>query len=1348
MQLAPRSFCVLWILFIGVHAFGQPVTQPVPATRPAAAILHEPDMPIKGAASSPETIAAILRQAGLHTRLISAREMADQSILNPAAFDILVLPTGESFPVEARDNVVQFLRDDGSLIAMGGYAFNHLLRLENGQWQGEEDLCKARLEQATGKDRSLIANGDMERVRELAEPGRASAGQWTRTSPDCLLVGESPHEGQWCAKAVVRPGDADKGPTFWQEVSCKPGTMYQVSGWLRSEKLVETGMAYIALYQHDGQGKLVAFNDFAVARGTTNWAYHKLVVTTGPSVQRLMVRFGLYQTHGTAWFDDIRLSDITGGRVRPMNTSTGKPMDGLVVAPEQIGMFDASYPLKRAVGIHAAAGQRFFSGEIGVSQPLTGWAASGVIGSNNARWIPLVEAVDRYGRPRGAAGAMLVHYNGHYAASCWAYFGVDNVDLFGEMHGPMAQGLANAARFMAARTFLRNLKTDHRFYKPGEQATASVAIDNRGRSASRVKITIIASGRQTDPRQLESMPLLRQEYIVTIPAGKAEEIAVQITIPETPRNLYEVRAILEPPRGHAESSIIDEMVTGFVVDSDAAIKAGPELRFKDNYFTVNGRPMFLFGTDAFAYTYKSSYSNPLTWAADMQACEDVGLNLYENLNHVRPNREMTEDDWRDFRAMGQLSQRQDLVYMPGMLIGHNVAVGDEMLARQSALCAQYAERFKDLPGLLYYINGDYQMMLDQHPKEVEILWNRWLKDRYETTDKLRAAWGEVAAKMEIGRMPFWPPDSGKWNDTAIVDRMRFQNWLTRRWNESHVAAIRKHDSLHPITSEYYQIPFGGMDLIQTIDGQDVSNFGFFSTPGKDIDILPLKIRFNDLRVRGKGVALGEYGVKTHPAWSVENGATDYHIVRSEEEQIQLFMAVAHYALGMGAGKVQNWCLQDAQDSVFPWGLFYPNQLIPKDVAYVHRNQSLIWRHFAPRYVAPELTVCVPNNLRLGNFEAVGRDVADRCFETLLGLHYDFNVIDDHHLADVPDDTKAIIYPSPFSLGDETYQRLLTLARKGVHILVTGDISYDENRKRNRTQRLKELAGVEFVAEEYPDIERPTGAGIGISSTSKPDDPAASLHPCIRVRPAGAQVLQARADGTPLLVRQNKVFLCLDPIELSGNTAAEEARRRIYSTFLETTAVKPLPIEPNEPWLHVMAQPTVKGTVHAVFNCRTDQGQQEVVIPTAAGRLTLKTRNRWPALAAVTDDGKIVAVNAFGEASIGKDPLLRGEGMKALLSLDGQDLRQSRAVLITPFQRGTLIMPSSSTTNDAGGVHVLDFSGGQWKEYENLSIDPRNAMVELDSDRATCVLVLDRGLNGRWREHLKQAMLGPTSIDGY
>lgn len=50
---------------------------------------------------------------------------------------------GNSFPVEALENVVTFLRDDGNLITMGGYVFDHPLRCEDGRWQ--ENLSQAML---------------------------------------------------------------------------------------------------------------------------------------------------------------------------------------------------------------------------------------------------------------------------------------------------------------------------------------------------------------------------------------------------------------------------------------------------------------------------------------------------------------------------------------------------------------------------------------------------------------------------------------------------------------------------------------------------------------------------------------------------------------------------------------------------------------------------------------------------------------------------------------------------------------------------------------------------------------------------------------------------------------------------------------------------------------------------------------------------------------------------------------------------------------------------------------------------------------------------------------------------
>ena len=71
-----------------------------------------------------------------------------------------------------------------------------------------------------------------------------------------------------------------------------------------------------------------------------------------------------------------------------------------------------------------------------------------------------------------------------------------------------------------------------------------------------------------------------------------------------------------------------------------------------------------------------------------------------------------------------------------------------------------------------------------------------------------------------------------------------------------------------------------------------------------------------MRAQGRSVGLGEYGVKTHPAWSRENGASGYHLVRTVDEQKQLFCAVAHYAFGLGCSRVQNWCLRDSDERVF------------------------------------------------------------------------------------------------------------------------------------------------------------------------------------------------------------------------------------------------------------------------------------------------------------------------------------------------------------------------------------------------------------------------------------------------
>ena len=188
----------------------------------------------------------------------------------------------------------------------------------------------------------------------------------------------------------------------------------------------------------------------------------------------------------------------------PVNTATGAPGDGLQVSPAQIGIFDASYPLKRAVELRTATEQSIVDVPVTLAEPPAGWAASGVVGYDNARWIPLLESFDRFGRPRGAAGAMLLNYQGYYAGSGWIYFGVDNTDLFADADSPAARLLQQAVRFAIRKMFLRNVQTDVALYRDGERVHASVVVENRGSHEQRAEVAFTlgtAAGSPVAPRR-------------------------------------------------------------------------------------------------------------------------------------------------------------------------------------------------------------------------------------------------------------------------------------------------------------------------------------------------------------------------------------------------------------------------------------------------------------------------------------------------------------------------------------------------------------------------------------------------------------------------------------------------------------------------------------------------------------------------------------------------------------------------------------------------------------------------------------------------------------------------------
>ena len=109
---------------------------------------------------------------------------------------------------------------------------------------------------------------------------------------------------------------------------------------------------------------------------------------------------------------------------KPINTATGEPGDTLGAFPRANRRFRCFFPAQAVGRLRTSPGQYVVDATIEREGELSGWAASGVVGFDQARWIPLIETYDCYNRPRGAAAALMLNYNGYYEGSCWAYFGV------------------------------------------------------------------------------------------------------------------------------------------------------------------------------------------------------------------------------------------------------------------------------------------------------------------------------------------------------------------------------------------------------------------------------------------------------------------------------------------------------------------------------------------------------------------------------------------------------------------------------------------------------------------------------------------------------------------------------------------------------------------------------------------------------------------------------------------------------------------------------------------------------------------------------------------------------------
>lgn len=1297
---------------------------------PGRVAVLEDDLPSSAASASPEFLGNALKQAGFEATFVDCAQLADSNSFNRGKFDVVVLPYGPSFPVKAADNFRRFLRDGGKFFSTGGYAFDDLLERTTNGWQ---------------------------RPKPPALPP-VSQVLWRYSIPADELRGK----GQL---------------TF--------------SGFLKAQDVHGSGMAYFAIYQFAADGSITEWRDLCKVHGSQDWKEFQYRFDVHPKSKTVEVHAGLYQCGGVAWFDDIQLTDAAGNRLltadfeeqfdpdtqaekqwrrsdkqlcevqsevhhagqralqtrlnyflpsdEVLNTRHGRPEDGLEVGPDQLGVFQADYLLERVRFARPAHEQAILRHDLRIEQPLAGYAASGVTGWDTARWIPLLNGYDRYGRLRGAAGAMLRHHAGHYAGSSWAFFGVTNINLFAASEPGMAEAFVEIVRSLVRDTYVATLVADRACYRAGENPVLQATVFNGGRAAQNLKFTLrIYEG---EPLDLNEPPTdrLRAELQtnLTVAAGQAVPVEFEWKPLEFASDFYYLFGQLWD--GNEE---IDRIESGFVVANEQTVASGPKLTFRDNYLHLGERPVFLFGTDDWAYVFHTKRETPLQWLRDMRLRRDLGVQIYENLQFgALPPFTADTDGGRTVQMLRkldgviQLAQKCQQVYFAGLLVGANTAVSDTELKQQSQFCRDFARRYANTPGLIYYLNGDLRCQLSD---AVTPQWNEFLRERYGSTDKLRAAWRANAPAQPIGQIPAqdfndWEQ---KWDDVKAYDLNSFRAWLIRRWHSNLVTAIREFDRTHPTSSEFYQLPHQGVDLPAAIDGVDLANFGYFDKPDVDLARFPAICKYNDQRARGKSIGPGEYGVKMHPAWG-DGKDYGYHIARTREQAIDLFLGIAHYSLGLGASRIHNWCWKDDAHRVFPWGMIYPCDGVPKDTAYVHRNQSLLFRHFAPVYREPNVFVLTPDSHRLGGGKWQVIEGVLKCFDLAIATHPEnLGTLNELDLK-IPPSAKVIFWPLPFCPTDDTYAKVRDWVKKGGALYLSGDISYDELRQRTRTNRLEELCGVRFLAERY--------ANIQVNATNAAD------QPCIKVEAAGGRILAHASDGSPLLVEnqlgKGRVLFTTDPLELHAVPARRQQDLALYRRVFETGAVKPIGVEPNDPLMHVFRLPLRDGgQVYVLFNTDDAQPARTVRLTDCQPPITLTVAAKRPALLWFDGRGALRAVEAQGDCRADNDLILSDNTRGIVMTLDVEDLRHSRAVLIMPLQSGQVRVNQSDAW--PGGVMATgEIRDGQWRLFESAPIAtaPGGWAVNVTADQVFSLLLVCESAE---LDHWTQAVERPMNPNGY
>jgi len=589
-----------------------------------------------------DRLAQALQRTGASVTVLDAAALANPFVLSIEHFDLLALAHPRTFPGDALDSLERFLRDGGDLIVLGGPAFERIVWNYEGRWLDREGFI------------DLLSQTELENKLFDFE---APVDEWTRGSNTPPSEGEG--RGGTLVETTTQGGHGSGKAlhvriphlTGWDTVASPPLEQPFPAGhsltcfWARGTK--QTTQLALEWQERDGSRWI------ATVALEPRWKYFVLPPESfaywhdNPSQGRggandcfrpaNAARFsvGLAFTHTQAigsgpheyWLDDL------GTAPDPRSEKDR----AVFFQPPRLPVLDTISPSYKLFEVTDLRSIRFHPSQALVARaklprPAATFAVhprpqgTGYHKQRKWRWIPLVEALDRLGRPCGTLATLLFHRTPPYRGGVWLSLPVaDRRFLRSEA---VLHLVTEAAQRMLDGVFLAEGGAEWYACFDGEAIRLGAEVVNLGRQPAEglhVRLRVAAEG--------GLRRVFERTFDVSVAPGASQTVEAVWDPGRFARDEYQVKVELR--RG---GPVIDRLVHDLGVWRPSASPAF--ITTRDGDFRLQGKRWFPHGVnympssgmgieegEYFEYWLDPQPYDPEVIERDLQDIEGMGMNM-------------------------------------------------------------------------------------------------------------------------------------------------------------------------------------------------------------------------------------------------------------------------------------------------------------------------------------------------------------------------------------------------------------------------------------------------------------------------------------------------------------------------------------------------------------------------------------------------------------------------------------------------------------------------------------------------------------------------------------------------